>query len=69
MTATYTTRTEAIRVEIIGTLEPYAHEFDVDAIADEVLETVGECIGYRYRIRPELTSEEFWAIAQKHARV
>lgn len=69
MTPLYTTRTEAIRVEITGTLEPYAHEFDVDAIADEVLETVGDGVGYRYRIRPELTSEEFWAIAQKRALV
>lgn len=69
MTATYTTRTEAIRVEIIGTLEPYAHEFDVEAIADEVLETVREGIGYRYRLKPGIDAEAFWGIVKKHALI
>ncbi|WP_034650049.1 hypothetical protein [Corynebacterium vitaeruminis] len=65
----YTTRTEAIRVEIIGTLEPYAHEFDVQAIANEVLEVVGDGVGYRYRLRPGIDDDAFWQMVKKHALI
>lgn len=67
MNAVHSTRREAICVEIVGTLAPHADAFDVEAIADEVLETVGAGITYGYRLRPSLTPEEFWAIVEKHA--
>lgn len=69
MTATYTTRDEAIAVEIIGTLQPYAHEFDIDSIANEVLEIDGSGVNYRYRLRPGIDAEAFWQIVKRHALI
>ncbi|WBT08991.1 hypothetical protein PAB09_01160 [Corynebacterium sp. SCR221107] len=67
MNAVHSTRREAIEVEIIGTIAPNEDAFDVEAIADEVLETVGAGISYGYRLRRGLTPEEFWAIVETHA--
>lgn len=59
---TYTDRNEAIAQEITAALGQYADEHDIDAIADEVLETTGN--GYRYQIREDV---DFWEIVEKHA--
>lgn len=67
MNAVHSNRREAIEVEIIGTLAPHADAFDVEAIANEVLETTGQGVMYGYRLRRGLTSEEFWAIVEKNA--
>lgn len=61
---TYTDRNEAIAQEITAALGQYADEHDIDAIADEVLETTGEGNGYRYQIREDV---DFWEIVEKHA--
>ena len=67
MNAVHSTRREAIEVEIVGMLAPHADAFNVEAIANEVLETTGQGARYGYRLRPSLTPEEFWAIVEKHA--
>lgn len=61
---TYTSRNEAIAREITAPLGEYADEFDIDAIADEVLETIGEGNEYRYQAREDV---DFWEIVEKHA--
>ena len=65
MTRTYTTRADAIQREIIDPLS--ASEFpltdwDIDAIADEVLGDYED--GYASRV----SAEEFWNIVRKHDR-
>lgn len=65
MTRTYTNRADAISREIIDPLS--ASEFpltdwDIDAIADEVLG--GHEEGYACRV----SADEFWDIARKHDR-
>lgn len=70
MPHSYTTRDEAIAREITATLEASpvisdAHkDFDVDAIADEVLAFDSETQSFRC----VATTDEFWESAQKHAR-
>lgn len=61
---TYTTRNEAIEAEIITPLGEFADEYDIDAIADEVLTTTGEGVDYRYTVDEDA---DFWAIVEKHA--
>lgn len=61
---TYTDRNEAIAQEIAAALGQYADEHDIEAIADEVLETVGEGSEYRYQVRKDV---DFWEIVEKHA--
>lgn len=61
---TYTTRTEAIDREIIQPIEngdATAAEFDIDAIADEVLGTHEQ--GYALQV----DETDFWTIVEKHA--
>lgn len=74
MSATYTTRTEAIESEIVAALGEHADQHDIDAIADAALEFVDGCDADRdayiltrqgYRLTVE--HDEFWAIVQKHA--
>lgn len=70
MTPSYTTRDEAVAREIITRLEASpvisdAHrDFDVDAIADEVLAFDPETHSFRC----VASTDEFWKSAQKHAR-
>lgn len=59
---TYTTRTEAIDREIIEPLGQWADEHDIDAIADQVLETIGEGVHYAYRLIEGLAHDGFWEI-------
>lgn len=65
----YTTRTEAIQREIIDPIEAgdaTASEFDIDAIADEVIVSAGSIRGnplYECSVTPE----EFWQIVERHA--
>lgn len=61
---TYTTRNEAIEAEIITPLGEFADEYDIDAIADEVLTTTGEGVDYGFTIDEDA---DFWAIVEKHA--
>lgn len=61
---TYTTRTEAIEREIIEVLGVYAHEHDVDAIADAVLTTTGHGTDYRYTLREDVN---FWGVVAANA--
>lgn len=65
MARTYTTRDEAIRVEIIEAIEAgdaRAEEYDVEAIADAVLGDHSE--GYAVKV----SAEEFWATVEANAR-
>lgn len=61
---TYTTRNEAVQREVIEPLGEFADEYDIDAIADEVLTTTGEGVDYRYVINDDA---DFWGIVEKHA--
>lgn len=67
-TTIYTTRDEAIQREIIDPIEASGEvadaraEFDVDAIADEVLGDYEA--GYASRV----DADEFWRIVERHAR-
>lgn len=70
MTA-YSTRTEAVEeiVTVIeaGDVEDARAEFDVEAIADEVIEQVATEGG---QVAYEVTDDDeaFWASVQRHAR-
>lgn len=70
MTA-YSTRTEAVEeiVTVIeaGDVEDARAEFDVEGIADEVIEQVATEGG---RVAYEITGDvdDFWASVQRHAR-
>lgn len=61
---TYTTRNEAIHYEIELSLGEYADEYDIDAIADEVIIATGEGVDYGFTIDDDA---DFWAIIEKHA--
>lgn len=60
---TYTTRNEAIDREIIQPLGEYAGQFDIDAIADQVLVSVGEGIDYRFTTNDDI---DFWDVVAQH---
>lgn len=60
---TYTTRNEAIDREIIQPLGEYAGQFDIDAIADQVLVSVGEGIDYRFTTNDDV---DFWDVVAQH---
>lgn len=61
---TYTTRDDAIHYEITIALGEYVDEFDVDAIADQVLTTTGEGSNYRYILNEDV---DFWAVVEDNA--
>lgn len=61
---TYTTRNEAIHYEIELPLGEYADEYDIDAIADEVIITTGEGVDYGFTTIDD--DADFWAIVEKH---
>lgn len=60
---TYTTRNEAIDREIIQPLGEYAGQFDIDAIADQVLVSVGEGIDYRFTTNDDV---DFWDVVAQN---
>lgn len=60
---TYTTRNEAIDREIIQPLGEYADQFDIDAIADQVLVSVGEGIDYRFTTSDDV---DFWDVVAQN---
>ncbi|MGC3907790.1 hypothetical protein ACPV6D_05365 [Corynebacterium propinquum] len=61
---TYTTHDEAVQREIIEPLGEFADEYDIDAIADEVIVEVGEGVDYGFTIDE---GADFWAIVEKYA--
>jgi hypothetical protein len=64
--STYSTRDEAIEREIVVPIEATGvatrDEYDIDAIADEVLGGAGD--GYALTV----DTDGFWAAVEKHAR-
>ena len=76
MSTIYSTRDEAIEREIVVAIEATGEatrdEFDIDAIADEVLiwedgaGTAHPLNHQGYRVTDD--TDFFWAVAQKHAR-
>lgn len=60
---TYTTRNEAIDREIIQPLGEYAGQFDIDAIADQVLVSIGEGIDYRFTTNEDV---DFWDVVAQN---
>lgn len=60
---TYTTRNEAIDREIIQPLGEYAGQFDIDAIADQVLVSVGEGIDYKFTTNDDI---DFWDVVAQN---
>nr|DAU74257.1 MAG TPA: hypothetical protein [Caudoviricetes sp.] len=61
---TYTTRDEAIEYLIMDLLDGSADEFDVEAIADEVIVSVGEGVNHCYKIADEYTeADKLWKVA------
>lgn len=62
--ATYVTRHEAIQREIIEPLTDYVADHDIEAIADEVLDTTGEGTNYRYVC--VVDTEEFWRVVMNN---
>lgn len=82
MTTIYTTHTDAVDAEIIAPIENGGEgtreEFDIDAIAEEVIEWTSEEVPGQpgvinantagFRLREGLDTEGFWAIVAKHAR-
>ena len=57
----YATITDAIAREIIEPLGEYAGDFDIDAIADEAVSSLGDCRGFVVK-----QGDEFWAIVERH---
>lgn len=66
MTTTYSTVNEAVHYEIITPpfLNEYADEFDIDAIADDLIIHGGTPINPKFYIDPD---KDFWAVVEKHA--
>ncbi|WP_159626730.1 hypothetical protein [Actinomyces sp. zg296] len=60
----YATREEAVQREVVEALVPDEGDFDVEAIADEVLRPTGS--GTRYRWVLDRTAD-FWAAVDRHA--
>lgn len=64
----YTTRTDAIQAEVIDPIEAsetvtdVAAEYDIDAIADEVIGSYQQ--GFAAQVGPD----KFWDIVARHAR-
>ena len=58
----FTTTTDAIAHGIIPALGTDADDFDIDAIADEAIYSLGECRGFAV-----VEGDEFWNIVFKHA--
>lgn len=61
---TYTTRDEAIFREITQPLKEYAHEHDIDAIADLVINCEETRRGIEYFCA--VNTQRFWKIVQDH---
>lgn len=61
---TYTDRNEAIHNEIILALGEYADEHNIDAIADEVLISIGKGTQYRIILNEDV---DFWAVVEANA--
>lgn len=61
---TYTDRNEAIYNEIIIPLGGYTEEYDIDAIADQVLTTTGEGKEFRIILDEDV---DFWAVVEANA--
>lgn len=71
----YSTRDEAVREEMMVALGEYVDEFDIDAIADEVIVSLTvrdehdnillDQSGYYVGV----DDEEFWEIVAKHEKV
>lgn len=64
MTTTYSTINEAIYREIIVPLWEYVDEFDIDAIADDLIIHGGKPVNPEFYIDPD---KDFWAVVEKHA--
>lgn len=67
----YATRTDAITGEIIEPIEArgtaLAAEFNIDAIADDVLTTTGEgTTEFAWALREDISVDDFWASVERH---
>lgn len=65
----YTTKRDAIQAEIIDVIEASgvatADEYDIDAIADQVLTSEGTCFEYRIVVDETV---DFWAVVEAAAK-
>ena len=57
----YVTRDECIERKVIEPLREYAADFDIEAIADEVIETDDHGLYYA-----PCSVEKFWRVVEKH---
>lgn len=65
---TYTTYEEAVQREIIEPLGEWVEDFDIEAIADEVIVSVGEGVNYRFTLEEGFEEHDtFWGVVAKHA--
>ncbi len=62
---TYITKNEAIQREIIEPLGDYAADFDIDAIADEIIISGGTAVSPKFFIDP---AADFWAIVARNEK-
>lgn len=58
MIKTYTTRNEAIEHEIADALGEHAADYDIEAIAERIIESRGDGTGFYCSV----TADEFWGI-------
>ena len=66
---TYATRNEAVEREIVEVIEAgdaQQDEYDVEAIADAVLTTVGDGTAYCWTVNPGV---DFWGAVRDNLRV
>lgn len=62
---TYITKTEAIQREIVEPLGEYADDYDIDAIADEIIIHGGTAVAPQFSIDP---AADFWAIVARNEK-
>lgn len=65
MRRSYTSFNDALQHEVIDPLGEYADDFDVEAIAEEVIGQEG--FGVNLIFVPIVNDSEFWQIAERHA--
>ena len=65
----YTTRKETIEREIVVALGEYADDYDIDAIADVVIESgpIPGCGTHAYYV--SVAPEDFWEVVEEHAKI
>ena len=61
--ATYSTKSDAVTNGVMTALAGWEDDYDIEALADEVVQSLGGQRGFVV-----VEGDEFWAAARRHAR-